>query len=263
MSSSLPIPRQLGEQQSHAAKIRDAGKHQTRAAECSQAEKAMMDKPPDHHADQYRRSSVDPHLAFEAAFAIKPRSLGTMTRAGTVRNKITLLTNNPLGLSFLKMRVSKRTDYALRALFTLVDHYGGSPIPIRELARRNDAPKRFLEQIMLALKAQGWVDSTAGIRGGYFLARNPAKITMGEVIAALAAGRLVEMFGSGTAAVVSQVGGLHYGGQMMQLPTPADGLAVRVLAAMNDIYYGRVAHSWAVDVEDWNIDINQVINCQQ
>src|ERR1700753_1131856 len=80
------------------------------------------------------------------------------------------------------MRVSKKTDYALRALFTLVDHYGGQPIPIRELARRNDVPKRFLEQIMLALKAQGWVDSTAGIRGGYFLARKPAKITMGEVV---------------------------------------------------------------------------------
>lgn len=80
------------------------------------------------------------------------------------------------------MRVSKKTDYALRALFTLVDHYGGLPIPIRELARRNDVPKRFLEQIMLALKSQGWVDSTAGIRGGYFLARNPAKITMGEVV---------------------------------------------------------------------------------
>jgi Rrf2 family protein len=80
------------------------------------------------------------------------------------------------------MRVSKKTDYALRALFTLVDHYGGAPIPIRELARRNDVPKRFLEQIMLALKAQGWVDSSAGIRGGYFLAKNPAKITMGDVV---------------------------------------------------------------------------------
>lgn len=80
------------------------------------------------------------------------------------------------------MRVSRKTDYALRALFTLVDHYGGAPIPIRELARRNDAPKRFLEQIMLALKAQGWVDSTAGIRGGYFLAKSPGKITMGEVV---------------------------------------------------------------------------------
>jgi len=80
------------------------------------------------------------------------------------------------------MRVSKRTDYALRAMFTLVDHYGGQPIPIRELARRNDVPKRFLEQIMLALKAQGWVDSSAGIRGGYFLAKNPDKITMGQIV---------------------------------------------------------------------------------
>lgn len=80
------------------------------------------------------------------------------------------------------MRVSKKTDYALRVLFTLVDHHGGQPIPIRELARRNDVPKRFLEQIMLALKAQGWVDSQAGIRGGYFLAKSPAKITMGQVV---------------------------------------------------------------------------------
>jgi len=80
------------------------------------------------------------------------------------------------------MRVSKRTDYALRALFTLVDHFGGEPIPIRELARRNDAPKRFLEQIMLDLKAQGWVKSEAGIRGGYLLAKKPEKITMGEIV---------------------------------------------------------------------------------
>jgi len=80
------------------------------------------------------------------------------------------------------MRVSRRTDYALRALFTLVDHYQGVPIPIRELARRNDAPKRFLEQIMLDLKNQGWVSSVAGIRGGYVLAKKPSQITMGEVV---------------------------------------------------------------------------------
>jgi Rrf2 family protein len=67
-------------------------------------------------------------------------------------------------------------------MFTLVEHYGGAPIPIRELARRNDVPKRFLEQIMLELKAQGWVDSTGGVRGGYVLAKRPEKITMGEVV---------------------------------------------------------------------------------
>lgn len=80
------------------------------------------------------------------------------------------------------MRVSKKTDYALRTLFTLVEHYGRGPIPIRELARRNDVPKRFLEQIVLDLKRQGWVDSLPGVRGGIMLAKPPGKITMGEVV---------------------------------------------------------------------------------
>jgi len=80
------------------------------------------------------------------------------------------------------MQLSMRTDYALRALFTLVEHYGGQPIPIAELARRNDVPKRFLEHIMLDLKERGWVSSVAGKRGGYVLARNPERITMGEVV---------------------------------------------------------------------------------
>jgi len=80
------------------------------------------------------------------------------------------------------MRVSKKTDYALRALFTLVEHFGSGPIPIRELARRNDVPKKFLEQIMLALKERGWVESSPGLRGGYQLAKPPNKIMMGEVV---------------------------------------------------------------------------------
>ena len=80
------------------------------------------------------------------------------------------------------MQLSMRTDYAMRALFTLVEHHGGNPIPIGELARRNDVPKRFLEHIMLDLKARGWVESRPGKRGGYLLKKNPAKITMGEVV---------------------------------------------------------------------------------
>ena len=80
------------------------------------------------------------------------------------------------------MQLSMRTDYAMRALFTLVEHHGGNPIPIGELARRNDVPKRFLEHIMLDLKARGWVESHPGKRGGYLLKKNPAKITMGEVV---------------------------------------------------------------------------------
>jgi len=80
------------------------------------------------------------------------------------------------------MQLSMRTDYALRALFTLVEHYGGQPIPIAELARRNDVPKRFLEHIMLDLKERNWVTSSAGKKGGYVLSRSPERITMGEVV---------------------------------------------------------------------------------
>jgi Rrf2 family protein len=80
------------------------------------------------------------------------------------------------------MQLSMRTDYALRAIFTLVEHRGGPPIPIIELARRNDVPKRFLEHIMLDLKEKGWVVSTAGKRGGYQLGRPPEKITLGEIV---------------------------------------------------------------------------------
>jgi len=83
------------------------------------------------------------------------------------------------------------------------------------------------------------------------------KITMGEVMVAQAEGRLLEMFGSGTAAVVSPVGGLYYGGKLHKIPTPEDGLAVRILGAMSDIYYGKVTSPWAIDVEEWNVDREQ------
>jgi Rrf2 family protein len=80
------------------------------------------------------------------------------------------------------MKVSKKADYALRALFTLAARYGREPISIRELAEQNRAPKRFLEHIMLDLKAQGWVASIPGKNGGYRLAQAPEQIRMGQVV---------------------------------------------------------------------------------
>jgi len=80
------------------------------------------------------------------------------------------------------MKISRKTDYALRALFHLVGHYGKGPVSIRELAVQNDIPKRFLEQIMLDMKSKGWVTSSSGKDGGYVLAKKPERITMGEVI---------------------------------------------------------------------------------
>ena len=80
------------------------------------------------------------------------------------------------------MKLSKKSDYALRALFTLVASRGSGPISIREIAEKNDIPRRFLEQIMLDLKSRGWVNSIAGRDGGFELAKDPAEITMGEIV---------------------------------------------------------------------------------
>ncbi len=80
------------------------------------------------------------------------------------------------------MKLSRKSDYALRALFSLVAYRGQGPISIRTLSEQNDIPRRFLEQIMLELKSRGWVESIAGRDGGFVLAKKPEDITMGEIV---------------------------------------------------------------------------------
>ena len=67
------------------------------------------------------------------------------------------------------MKLTRKSDYALRALVTLAVNYGQGPVPNRELAEQNDIPKRFLEQIRHELKAKGWVTSSPGLDGGFEL----------------------------------------------------------------------------------------------
>lgn len=78
--------------------------------------------------------------------------------------------------------LSKKTQYSLRALYALARNYNAGPRLIVDLAEQESIPKKFLEQILLGLKSAGFVDSKKGRGGGYSLARNPAEITLGEVI---------------------------------------------------------------------------------
>lgn len=80
------------------------------------------------------------------------------------------------------MKLSKKADYALRVLFTPMDQQGTGPMSMTQMAKCNVVPKKFLEHIMLALKARGWVDSFPGRHGGYILATSPERITMGQVV---------------------------------------------------------------------------------
>lgn len=78
------------------------------------------------------------------------------------------------------MKVSKKTDYALRALFAIAE--ADNLISIRELSESVDVPRRFLENIMLEMNRAGWVKSIPGRYGGYVLAKSSNEITLGEVI---------------------------------------------------------------------------------
>ena len=80
------------------------------------------------------------------------------------------------------MKISKKTDYALRALFTIAEVSKEGTISIRELSVSVDIPRRFLENIMLEMNKAGWVKSIPGRNGGYALARDANEITLGEVI---------------------------------------------------------------------------------
>jgi len=80
------------------------------------------------------------------------------------------------------MRITYRGDYALKTILDLALHYRNSPVTIHELAKQADIPIKFLEQILLDLKRGGFVESRRGKVGGYLLAKDPAKIKLGEVI---------------------------------------------------------------------------------
>jgi Rrf2 family protein len=80
------------------------------------------------------------------------------------------------------VRVSAKTDYALRAIVELAAAGNGSPVKGERLATSQGIPLRFLENILLQLRHAGLVDSRRGADGGYRLARPPAEITVADVI---------------------------------------------------------------------------------
>ncbi|MBH23048.1 MAG: Rrf2 family transcriptional regulator [Myxococcales bacterium] len=80
------------------------------------------------------------------------------------------------------MKLSCKSLYAIRALFDLAYHSGGTPAKIEDIARRECVSARFLEQIFKDLKRADIIASKRGPKGGYFLVRRPEEITLGEVI---------------------------------------------------------------------------------
>jgi Rrf2 family protein len=80
------------------------------------------------------------------------------------------------------MWISKRTDYATRALLALALSHDDRPLKTQEVAARTAVPHTTLEQVMLQLRSAGMVRSERGPSGGYRLNRDPSAITLEEVV---------------------------------------------------------------------------------
>ena len=87
------------------------------------------------------------------------------------------------------MRLSKRGEYGLRAMIMLAEPAEKSDalrvVQIKEISQREQISAKFLEQILLTLKNAGMLHSKMGIGGGYYLARTPKDITLGQIFRVL------------------------------------------------------------------------------
>ena len=84
------------------------------------------------------------------------------------------------------MELSCKSEYAILALLEMATHYdNGEPMQIRQIAAQQKIPDRYLEQLLATLRRGGIVKSQRGSKGGYFLAREPWKISVFDILKCL------------------------------------------------------------------------------
>jgi Rrf2 family iron-sulfur cluster assembly transcriptional regulator len=143
------------------------------------------------------------------------------------------------------VKVSTRGDYASRALLSLALHADESgPTSVRDIAERTALPQPYLEQILLALKGAGIVRSKRGVGGGYVLAREPSRITLGEIVSAVDGPISVGDFGE-----PHQDGACDLEGQCVLLSVWG-GISSRIRAQLDSFTLADIA-SMARGQRDW------------
>jgi len=83
------------------------------------------------------------------------------------------------------VKLSTKGRYGVAALYELALHYGEGAVALRSIAEQQGISEHYLEQLMAALRNAELVKSVRGAQGGYMLAREPAKITIGEIVTAM------------------------------------------------------------------------------
>ena len=80
------------------------------------------------------------------------------------------------------LRLSRKTLFAIEAVLDIAYHSSSEPVQSREITRRQGIPRRYLEQALQTLVRHGVLVGVRGPRGGYRLARERRRITVGEVV---------------------------------------------------------------------------------
>ena len=80
------------------------------------------------------------------------------------------------------MKISYKTDYALKILLDLTQYGNEKRIKVEDIARRQDIPNKFLIQIVQILKRAGVISSKRGPEGGCFLSKKPEEITLAQIV---------------------------------------------------------------------------------
>ena len=83
------------------------------------------------------------------------------------------------------MKVSTKSRYGVAAMVDLAQHFGEGPVALRSVAQRQQVSEHYLEQLMSSLRRAGFVRSVRGAQGGYELAREPATISVGDIVRAM------------------------------------------------------------------------------
>lgn len=79
-------------------------------------------------------------------------------------------------------RVSKKMLFAIEAVLDIAYHAGSEPVQSRDITRRQDIPRRYLEQALQNLVREGVLIGVRGPRGGYRLARERRRISVGDIV---------------------------------------------------------------------------------
>ncbi len=80
------------------------------------------------------------------------------------------------------MKISTKGRYALRMMCDIAIHQNQNPIPLKEIAERQNISVKYLEQIVIILSRAGFLKSIRGSQGGYKLANSPDHYTVGMIL---------------------------------------------------------------------------------